>query len=66
MIKLTFTKQEIADIKSKIYLTDLEDSILEMWLKECSIVEMALKLHTSESTISRRKKSILKKISRVI
>lgn len=66
MTKLYFTKQEIADIKSKIYLTDEEEQVLELWLKESSIVETSIKLCLSERTISRRRKSIIRKIGRVI
>ena len=66
MAKLSFTVPEIENIKSQIYLTKEEEIVLEMWLKECSIVEMSFKLHLSTATISRRKKSIMKKILRVI
>ena len=66
MAKLTFTKQEVEIIKSKIYLTDEEEKILDLWLKEATIVETAMKLNMSESTINRKRKSILNKIKRVI
>jgi len=66
MAKLTFTKQEVSIIKSKIYLTDEEEKVLDLWLKEATIVETAMKLNMSESTINRKRKSILNKIKRVI
>lgn len=66
MAKLDFTKQEIADIKSKIYLSEDEEKILDMWLKGCYDVEIYMELGLSQRTLSRRKKDIKKKIMRVI
>ena len=66
MSRLEFTKQEIDDIKSKIYLSEEEDKILDMWLKGCYDVEIYMKLGISQRTLSRRKKSIKKKILRAI
>ena len=65
-MKLAFTKQEIADIKSKIYLSEDEEKILDMWLKGCYDVEIYMKLAMSPRTLTRRKASIKKKIMRVI
>lgn len=66
MAKFEFTKQEIADIKSKIYLSEDEEKILDMWLKGCYDVEIYMKLNISQRTLTRRKASIKKKIMRVI
>lgn len=66
MFKLNFTKQEIADIKSKIYLSEDEEKILDMWLKGCYDVEIYMKLNISQRTLTRRKANIKKKIMRVI
>lgn len=66
MAKLDFTKQEIADIKSKIYLSEDEEKILDMWLKGCYDVEIYMELGLSQRTLSRKKKDIKKKIMRVI
>ena len=66
MCKLNFTKQEITDIKSKIYLTDEEEKILDMWLKGCYDVEIYMNLGMSPRTLTRRKANIKKKIMRVI
>ena len=66
MAKLTFTKQEVAFIKSQIYLTNEEEKVLELWLKEATIVETAMKLNMSESTVNRKRKAIINKIKRVI
>lgn len=66
MAKLSFTKKEIEDIKSKIYLTKEEEQVLEMWLRESTIVETSIKLNMSERTTCRKRKSIINKIGRVI
>lgn len=66
MSKLDFSKQEIADIKSKIYLTDEEEKNLDMWLKGCYDVEIYMKLNISHRTLTRRKTSIKNKIKRVL
>ena len=66
MAKLSFTKKEVEDIKSKIYLTEEENKILELWLREATIIETSMKLNMSERTINRKRKSILNKIKRVI
>lgn len=66
MAKLSFTKEEVKDIKSKIYLTKEEEQVLDLWLQEATIVETSIKLCMSERTVSRRRKSIVKKIMRVI
>ena len=66
MAKLDFTKPEMAVIMSKVYFTEDEEKILEMWLKEKTIDEMAEALSLSPSTISRKKAKIIKKITKVL
>ena len=66
MTKFEFTKQEIADIKSKIYLSKDEEKILDMWLKGCCDIEIYMKLNMSPRTLTRRKNDIKRKIMRVI
>lgn len=66
MAKLDFTKPEIAAIKAKVYFTEMEEKILDMWLKEMTIEEMADELITSPSTISRKKAKIIKKITKAL
>jgi len=66
MAKLSFTKKEISDIKSKIYLTKEEEQVLDLWLIESTIIETAIKLNMSERSVNRRRKSIINKIKRVI
>ena len=66
-MKLDFTKQEIEEIKSKIYLTKLQEQILDMKLKgDLTEYGMALKLGVSESTITYQWKKVKKKILKVI
>lgn len=66
MLKFDFTRKEIADIKSKIYLSEEEEKILDMRLLNYSITKMALELNISELTVSRRIKSIKNKIKKVL
>ncbi len=66
-MKLDFTKQEIENIKSKIYLTELQEKILDMKLKgNLTEYGMALELKVSESTITYQWKKVKKKILKVI
>jgi hypothetical protein len=66
MLKLEFTRQEVDEIKSKIYLSEMQERIFEYRLKEYSITKMAILENVSESTISRELNKIKKKIVRVI
>lgn len=62
-----FTKQEIEEIKSKIYLTELQEKILDMKLKgNLTEYGMAMELGVSESTIQYQWRKIKKKILKVI
>ena len=66
-IKFEFTKQEIEEIKSKIYLTDLQEKILDLKLKgDLTEYGMAIKLGVSESTITYQWKKVKQKIFKVI
>jgi hypothetical protein len=66
VFKLEFTKQEVNIIKSKIYLSELQERILDYRLKEYSITKMALLENVSESTINRELKKVKRKIMKVI
>ena len=66
MLKLDFTKKEVEEIKSKIYLSELQERVFEYRLKEYSITKMALLENCSESTINTEIKKIKKKILKVI
>lgn len=58
-----FTRQEIEDIKSKIYLTELQEKILDLKL-EGNLTEdgIALALNVSKSTVYYQYKKVKKKI----
>ena len=66
MLRLEFTKAEVDIIKSKIYLSEMQERIFEYRLKEYSITKMAQLEHCSESTISRELNKVKKKIMKVI
>lgn len=61
-----FTREEYELIKDKAMLNEELSQILEMKIKGYSITKMALELHVSESTISRRIKKLKKKIMRIL
>ncbi len=64
---MDFTKDEIKDIKSKIYLTELQEQILDMKLKgDLKEYGMARKLGVSESTITYQWKKVKERIFKVI
>ena len=66
MLKFEFTKQEVDIIKSKIYLSELQERIFEYRLREYSITKMASLENCSEATISRELKKKKKKVMKVI
>lgn len=61
-----FTRQEVDEIKSKIYLSEIQERIFEYKLKEYSISKMAMLENCSESTISKEISKLKKKILKVI
>lgn len=66
MLKLEFTREEVNIIKSKIYLSELQERIFEYRLKEYSITKMAQLEFCSESKISKELKKIKNKILKVL
>lgn len=66
MLKLEFTKNEVENIKSKVFFSEIQERIFEYRLKEYSITKMAMLENCSESTISREIKKIKKKIMKII
>lgn len=66
MLKIEFTNDEIAYIKSKIHFTEQQERIIKYRQEEYSITKMSMLEHCSESTISREIKKIKKKIMKVI
>lgn len=66
-MKLDFTKEEVKNIKEKIYLTTIQEKILDMKLEgNLTEVGMAIELGVSESTITYQWKKVKKKILKVI
>ena len=53
VMKFDFTKQEVEEIKSKIYLSEIQERIFEYKLKEYSITKMSMLEHCNESTKNR-------------
>lgn len=66
MLKLEFTKNEVENIKSKVFFSEIQERIFEYRLKEYSITKMAMLETCSESTINREIKKIKKKIMKVL
>lgn len=66
-MKIDFTRKEIEEIKSKIYLTDLQNKILDMKLNG-NLTEsgIAMELNVSVSTVQYQWKKIKLKILKVI
>lgn len=61
-----FTEDEYNELKKKLMLNDELSKILEMKIKGCTIVEIALKVHLSERTVSRRINKLKKKITKIL
>lgn len=66
MLKLNFTKAELQDLKEKIYLSEIQERILEYRLKEYSRVKMSQLENCSIQTIDREINKLSKKILKVI
>ena len=66
MLKLNFTKAELEEIKSKIYLSEIQERIIEYRLKEYSRVKMAELENCSIQTIDREINKLAKKILKIM
>lgn len=66
MLKLNFTKSELNDLKEKIYLSEIQERIIEYRLKEYSRTKMAQIENCSIQTIDREINKIAKKILKII
>ena len=62
-----FTKQEVKEIKEKIYLTEMQKKIFDLKM-EGNLTEygMAMELGVSESTITYQWKKVRNKITKAI
>lgn len=61
-----FTEEEFKEITKKAMLNEELTKIFEMKIKDYSNTKIAMELHISERTLSRRIKELKKKIMRVI
>lgn len=61
-----FTKEEFERLKEQLMLNDELSRILEMKIKGESNTKMASELNISERTLSRRIKTLKKKIMKVL
>lgn len=66
MLKLNFTKAELDELKSKIFLSEIQERIIEYRLKEYSRVKMAQLENCSVQVIDREINKLAKKIIKVI
>ena len=66
MLRLNFTKSELNDLKEKIYLSEIQERIIEYRLKEYSRVKMSQLENCSIQTIDREINKIAKKILKII
>ena len=66
MFKLEFSQPEIQEMKKKLYLSEMQERVLEYRLKEYSITKMAMLEHVSESTISRELRKLKRKVMKII
>ena len=66
MLKLNFTKAELLELKDKIYLSEIQENIIEYRLKDYSRVKMADLEHCSISKIDKEINKIAKKIIKVL
>ena len=65
-MSFNFTKDEIANIKSKIYLSEDEEKILDMRLLDYSINKISIEMNMSARTVNRYISKIKNKIKRAI
>ena len=65
-MSFNFTKDEIANIKSKIYLSEDEEKILDMRLLDYSITKISIEMNMSARTVNRYISKIKNKIKRAI
>ena len=65
MYKFDFTKDEVKEIKSKIYLVNGEEEVFDDRLNGLDIIQISLKRNMSTATVSRKVKNIYKKILKI-
>ena len=65
-MKFDFTKEEYEYLIDKLMLNEELSKILEMKIKNKSIVQISMSLNLSERTVSRRVKELKNKIKKVL
>jgi len=65
-MRFDFTKTEYEYLKEELMLNEEYAAILELKIKGYSIVEISMELNISTATVSRRLKTIINKIKKVI
>ena len=65
-VKLEFNKDELQALKDKMYLSEIQEKIMDYRAMNYSRVKMAELTHTSVGTIDREIKKIAAKIARII
>ena len=66
-LKEEATSSEYNSIKEEAKLTPLQENIIDLIvLKDLSVVAISLALHMSDTTVKRKTKQILDKISRIL
>jgi hypothetical protein len=66
MLKLEFNKDELQALKDKMYLSELQEKIMEYRAMNYSRIKMAELTNNSVATIDREIKKIAAKIARII
>lgn len=61
-----FTKPELDKFREECNFTEIESKCFELKARDCSNVELAMKLNVSESTISVTMRRVRTKITRVL
>ena len=66
MLKLEFNKDELQALKDKMYLSELQEKIMEYRAMNYSRIKMAELTNNSVATIDREIKKIAAKIAKII
>lgn len=61
-----FTKPELDKFRKECNFTDMEKECFELKAKDCTNIELAMKLNVSESTVSVTMRRVRTKITRVL
>lgn len=61
-----FTKPELDKFRKECNFTDMERECFELKAKDCTNIELAMKLNVSESTVSVTMRRVRTKITRVL